>query len=168
MDGVRGLSNWRWIFIIEGILSILIGIAAYFLVVNFPKEANWLTAEERKYVLAKTNSDETHLEKITSADVIKFFKDIKNILGAIMYFCKSNNSQVKLSANTLSAIVVPIYGKRMISGSRSISNFRCSIRLLYTYDCEDARVLGCSNSTALRSSIRCSVRTLLGDSICLG
>lgn len=41
LDGHRGLANWRWIFIIEGIITIVIGIAAWFFVVDFPDQANF-------------------------------------------------------------------------------------------------------------------------------
>jgi MFS family permease len=93
MNGVRGLSNWRWIFILEGIITILIGIAAYFLVSDFPKEAKWLNSEEREFVLAKTHTDESHDVQIGMRDIKNFLKDIKNWLGAVIYF----------------SIVVPIY-----------------------------------------------------------
>jgi MFS family permease len=88
MDGDRGLANWRWIFILEGIITILVGITAYFLVSDFPREATWLTDDEKRVIFAKTKSDEAHTIVVTVADVVEFFKDIKNYLAAIMYFGK--------------------------------------------------------------------------------
>jgi len=88
MDGVRGLANWRWIFILEGIATIFIGFLAYFLVTDFPQEATWLTEDEKKFVLAKTKAYESRKISLTSSDVTSFFSDIKNYLGAIMYFSK--------------------------------------------------------------------------------
>ncbi|KAF2657498.1 putative allantoate permease [Lophiostoma macrostomum CBS 122681] len=86
MDGVRGLANWRWIFILEGIATVLIGCMAFFLVTDFPQEATWLTEEERKFVSARTKSHETEKLSLTFNDFISFFKDINHHLGAIMYF----------------------------------------------------------------------------------
>lgn len=94
MDGIRGLANWRWIFILEGTATILIGIASFFLLTDFPEEATWLTREEKDFIFEKTNGGETHTMPITLKDVVIFFKDVKNILGAIMYFCESVPSQV--------------------------------------------------------------------------
>lgn len=88
MDGVRGLADWRWIFILEGIATIFVGCMAFLLVTDFPQEAKWLTPEEKKFVLAKTKSYETERFSLGSTDLISFFSDIKNYLGAIMYFCK--------------------------------------------------------------------------------
>jgi ACS family 4-hydroxyphenylacetate permease-like MFS transporter len=47
MDGGLGLSGWRWLFLIEGVPSILLGIAAWFLLTERPAAASWLTERER-------------------------------------------------------------------------------------------------------------------------
>ena len=89
MDGMRGLSSWRWIFILEGILTIVVAIAAYFLVCDFPDQATWLTEREKRHVLQKTRTEhETGKYKVTRGDLGEFFKDPKNYLGALMYFCQ--------------------------------------------------------------------------------
>lgn len=88
MDGVCGLSNWRWIFILEGILTMLVALAAFLLISDFPAEATWLSEAEKQFVLDKTHSNETS-SRVTSRDLAVFFKDPKSFLGALMYFCKS-------------------------------------------------------------------------------
>ncbi|KAI1177947.1 putative allantoate permease [Nemania sp. FL0916] len=94
LDGVGGKSNWRWIFILEGIVTILVAVAAYFLVADFPSDAKWLSDTERSFVLSKCQKHEVGSEEgITRRDLALFFKDPKNILGAIMYF----------------SVVVPVY-----------------------------------------------------------
>ncbi|KAL8804913.1 MAG: hypothetical protein Q9223_005537 [Gallowayella weberi] len=86
MDGVRGMRSWRWIFILEGIATIVIGFAAYFLIADFPADAKWLTEEEREWVIMRTRSEERSKQSIDSKAVLHFFSDIKNILAGIMYF----------------------------------------------------------------------------------
>lgn len=88
MDGVGGYSDWRWLFILEGILTILIGVTAFFLVADFPEEAKWLTEDERNWVLTRTGRDQESPEKIVAKDILRFFSHAKNVLGAIMYFGK--------------------------------------------------------------------------------
>lgn len=85
MDNVRGLSNWRWIFILEGMITVIIGLSSFVLVTNFPLEAKWLSSAEKELVLAKSQSNETHTIPVKVADVLKFFKDIRNVLGGIMW-----------------------------------------------------------------------------------
>lgn len=89
MDGLRGMAAWQWIFCLEGIASILVGIAAYFFVTDFPKEASWLTPEEKAFLTEKTRSDESHVAPVTVKDVVHYLSDIRSHLGAIMYFSKS-------------------------------------------------------------------------------
>lgn len=91
MDGIGGQSNWRWIFILEGILSIVIAVAAFFTISDFPAQARWLTDREKQHVLRRTQTEETVAEgRITLQDVIQFFKQPMNYLGAIMYFGKQH------------------------------------------------------------------------------
>jgi len=40
MDGIAGYRGWRWIFIIEGVITCVLGIAGYFALVDFPGERN--------------------------------------------------------------------------------------------------------------------------------
>jgi MFS family permease len=51
MDGVGGLAGWRWIFILEGILTVIVAILAYFILFDFPETATFLTEEERAFVV---------------------------------------------------------------------------------------------------------------------
>ncbi|CAG8957430.1 hypothetical protein HYFRA_00011411 [Hymenoscyphus fraxineus] len=86
MDGIRGLHNWRWIFILEGAFTLLIGILSLFLVAEFPENATWLSDEERKFVIARAKCT-GQTDNITSRDIVVFFKDPNNILAGIMYLC---------------------------------------------------------------------------------
>ncbi|GAB0137837.1 hypothetical protein EsDP_00006090 [Epichloe bromicola] len=51
MDGTAGLEGWRWIFILEGIVTVLVALAAFFLIHDFPETAKFLTEEERAFVV---------------------------------------------------------------------------------------------------------------------
>jgi ACS family tartrate transporter-like MFS transporter len=43
-----GFAGWRWLFVVEGAPAILLGVAAFFLLTDWPREAAWLTAEQRQ------------------------------------------------------------------------------------------------------------------------
>jgi hypothetical protein len=45
------LTEDRWIFILEGILTVLVAIMAYFTLFDFPQTASFLTEEEKVFVL---------------------------------------------------------------------------------------------------------------------
>jgi ACS family tartrate transporter-like MFS transporter len=45
-----GLSGWRWLLILEGIPAFLCGVATLFYLTDRPKDAGWLTPEEREWI----------------------------------------------------------------------------------------------------------------------
>lgn len=51
MDGVGGLEGWRWIFILEGIVTVIVALASYYLLHDFPETASFLTKEEKDFVV---------------------------------------------------------------------------------------------------------------------
>ena len=48
MDGLRNLRAWRWLFIIEGAITVVVAFMAFFILPNFPRTTTWLTEEERQ------------------------------------------------------------------------------------------------------------------------
>ncbi len=51
MDGLAGLDGWRWIFILEGISTVIVGALCFFLLCDSPAlSARWLDAEEIRYL----------------------------------------------------------------------------------------------------------------------
>ncbi|ORX50221.1 MFS general substrate transporter [Hesseltinella vesiculosa] len=47
MEGVAGMRGWRWLFIIEGIITFVIGIGSYWVLPDYPQNTKWLTEDER-------------------------------------------------------------------------------------------------------------------------
>ncbi|KAL8932488.1 MAG: hypothetical protein Q9211_006284, partial [Gyalolechia sp. 1 TL-2023] len=57
MDGKKGLRAWRWLFIIEGAITIVIALVAYFILPNFPRTTSWLTENERQLAIWRLDED---------------------------------------------------------------------------------------------------------------
>ncbi|KAI8162580.1 putative transporter [Colletotrichum sp. SAR 10_70] len=51
MDGTGGLEGWRWIFILEGIVTVIVAVFAFWALHDFPETATFLTEEERAFVV---------------------------------------------------------------------------------------------------------------------
>ncbi|KAG7442850.1 MFS general substrate transporter [Guyanagaster necrorhizus] len=97
MDGVRGYGGWRWVFILEGLATALFGIAWFFLLPDFPEEAEFLSKEEREFVKKRLAADvgaSAHQEKATWRDNLAVLTDYKIIIGGFAYF----------------GLIVPAYG----------------------------------------------------------
>ncbi|KAI0090538.1 major facilitator superfamily domain-containing protein [Irpex rosettiformis] len=65
MDGIGGKRGWQWIFILEGLLTVVISVIAYWLVPTWSHKARWLTEDERTRLLARlaADSDAANKEK---------------------------------------------------------------------------------------------------------
>lgn len=50
MDGIGGYAGWRWIFILEGLLTFVYSILCFFMFPSFPNKASFLTEKERRFV----------------------------------------------------------------------------------------------------------------------
>ncbi|KAF5361251.1 hypothetical protein D9758_010304 [Tetrapyrgos nigripes] len=62
MDGIGGKSGWRWIYILEGIFSTLVGILGFYLVPNTPDDLKYLSARQKWLIVSRLQQDQpTHL-----------------------------------------------------------------------------------------------------------
>lgn len=57
MHGIAGLSGWKWLFIITGAPSVLLGLVVLLFLTDRPEHAKWLTESERSVLLAKMDED---------------------------------------------------------------------------------------------------------------
>jgi nitrate/nitrite transporter NarK len=85
-DGVSGWHGWQWLFVLEGIPTILIGIVVYLLLANKPEEARFLSPAEKKLVQHVMDADQKrgvpqHHGKLAAA-----FADPKTWILAFVYF----------------------------------------------------------------------------------
>ncbi|WP_024667007.1 MFS transporter [Pseudomonas syringae] len=51
MNGVSGLDGWQWMFLIEGLPTVLLGCLCYLLLANRPADAHWLSTDEKRLVI---------------------------------------------------------------------------------------------------------------------
>ncbi|KAH0426078.1 TNA1 is necessary for nicotinic acid import into the cell [Colletotrichum camelliae] len=80
MDGLGGLLAWRWLFIIEGSLTVLIACGAFFILPDFPANTKWLTEQERQMAMWRMEVDAAGEEDWTSSSEQPIFAGFKMIL----------------------------------------------------------------------------------------
>ncbi|KAF3034338.1 hypothetical protein E8E12_006148 [Didymella heteroderae] len=87
MDGIQGMSGWRWIMIIEGIPTVLLGIAIFFVMPNDPQSAYFLSDDEKRLMVVRHGrayGNTASAQEFDKQDVLKAFKDWK-----VWIFCAS-------------------------------------------------------------------------------
>ncbi|EMC93571.1 hypothetical protein BAUCODRAFT_125421 [Baudoinia panamericana UAMH 10762] len=61
LDGRSGLAGWRWMFLVQGLITIVLGCLTYFWIVDFPEHAHetryFLTTEEQELAVARIQED---------------------------------------------------------------------------------------------------------------
>ncbi len=57
--GLYGLKSWQWLFLLEGIPSILLGVAAFYYLKDRPADATWLSADEKALIAADLASEQS-------------------------------------------------------------------------------------------------------------
>lgn len=57
MDGIGGLRGWHWLFFIEGLPTILLGIICLFYLTDRPEQANWLNSQQREWLASTMNKE---------------------------------------------------------------------------------------------------------------
>jgi D-galactonate transporter len=87
MDGVNGWRGWQWLFLLEGLPSVVVGALVLILLDDGPQKAKWLTQEERDFVSRKVAEDNTSKGDLGGKhDFLGAFKDYRVWALAIVYF----------------------------------------------------------------------------------
>ena len=91
MRGVGGLNGWRWIFILEGLLTVVVSVIGYFFIHNYPATAKFLSDDERAYIHARleADNDATRNEAFTWANVTSALRDPKVWLYGLAFHTMS-------------------------------------------------------------------------------
>lgn len=61
-DGLMGWSGWQWMFLLEGLPAVVLGVIVILMLEDRIAQAKWLTEEERGLLMANVDQDEAHKE----------------------------------------------------------------------------------------------------------
>ncbi|UUZ62546.1 MFS transporter [Polaromonas sp. P1-6] len=86
LNGVNGWQGWQWVFLLEGIPSVIAGFVTWFYLTDKPGQASWLTQRERDLVHADLERDARALGH-REHSMLASLKDSKIWLMILIYFC---------------------------------------------------------------------------------
>ncbi len=88
MDGMSGWRGWQWLFLLEGIPSVIMGVLVFILLPNAPKDAKWLSPQERDLVQKRVDEDEAGKSELGQRhSFTDAFKDSRVWLLSLVYLC---------------------------------------------------------------------------------
>ncbi|GAA5882153.1 hypothetical protein JCM3774_002944 [Rhodotorula dairenensis] len=102
MSGVGGYAGWRWIFILEGLATFVVGVASFWAISDYPQDCKWLTKEEADWLIYKKAIDSGvhgETEVVSWTYVRQALTSWQTYLSVLYYF----------------GVVVPLYAISLIS-----------------------------------------------------
>jgi len=98
LDGRGGLAGWQWLFLAEGVPSIVLGVVVWFVLVDRPEDATWLTAPERDWLTTHMSAERERRVGVSEANTARaltsgivwwlaftYFLSIAGLLGPLFF-----------------------------------------------------------------------------------
>jgi MFS transporter, ACS family, tartrate transporter len=82
----RSLAGWRWLFILEGIPAVVVGIITYFYMTDRPVQAAWLPKDERDWLVKALQEELQAKNKIRNPTILEAFGDARILRLTLAYF----------------------------------------------------------------------------------
>jgi ACS family tartrate transporter-like MFS transporter len=105
-DQIAGLAGWQWLFLLEGIPSVLMGIVVLFYLTDQPGQAHWLTEAERSWLAQRMRQEEQHRHLRHGYTLGRSLADWRIWLLCLLYFT------VSMGANSFGAYLPQILKDR--------------------------------------------------------
>jgi MFS transporter, ACS family, tartrate transporter len=82
-----GLDGWQWLFILEALPSVLVGLCVLFYLTDFPRQARWLQPDEIAWLENVQATEKQNKERVEHLSLLQSLTDIRILLCALVYFC---------------------------------------------------------------------------------
>jgi MFS transporter, ACS family, tartrate transporter len=85
MDGILGLGGWQWIFILEALPTLILGVLAYVWLTDKPEHASWLTREQQAWLIAKLEGERQRTSRVQHMSIWKVLSNRYVLIMALVY-----------------------------------------------------------------------------------
>ncbi len=86
LDGMAGLAGWKWLFLLEGFPAVALGFVVLLVLPNRPRDARWLTPEQRTWVQGRLDADAATAGPSTVVNLGQVFASGRVWLLCLLYF----------------------------------------------------------------------------------
>jgi MFS transporter, ACS family, tartrate transporter len=106
----HALAGWRWLFILEGIPAVVVGIITYFYMTDRPMQAPWLRHDERDWLVKELQEEKQAKNRIRTPTIWEAFGDARTLRLTLAYF-------LALTGALGTIYWIPTFLKRLSGGS---------------------------------------------------
>lgn len=86
MDGVLGLHGWQWMFIVEAVPALLLGVVVFFYMTDKPEQARWLKEDERDWLVEEMKAEAAAKAGDAKHGGLSGLLNIRVLALALIYF----------------------------------------------------------------------------------
>jgi MFS family permease len=86
LDGWAGLAGWQWLFILEAVPAVVLGVVFWVFMTDWPAEAHWLAPDQREWLIARLASERSQRESIRHYSLKQALLDRRVLLLSLVYF----------------------------------------------------------------------------------
>jgi ACS family tartrate transporter-like MFS transporter len=86
MHGILGLAGWQWMFLIEAVPAVILGVVVLFYMTDRPEKAKWLADDERAWLVNEMNAERAAKSGTASHSIWHGLADPKVLALALVYF----------------------------------------------------------------------------------
>jgi D-galactonate transporter len=86
LDGVAGLHGWQWLFILEAVPAVVLGVVVFFYLTDSPAQAAWLPADERAWLVERLAAERRQREEQRNFSVREALLDGRVWMLSLIYF----------------------------------------------------------------------------------
>lgn len=86
LDQAWGLHGWQWVFLLESLPSLVLGVCVYFMLTDRPSQAHWLSPDERNWLVDRMRQEESAREQRHGADLLQALVSPRVWYLILLYF----------------------------------------------------------------------------------
>ena len=86
MEGLLGLHGWQWMFLIEAVPAVILGIAVLFYLTDLPEKATWLADDQRAWLVAEMEAERAGKQASARHNILSGLADPRVLALALIYF----------------------------------------------------------------------------------
>jgi ACS family tartrate transporter-like MFS transporter len=86
MDGTGGLAGWQWLFLLEAIPAVLMGLIVLFVLPNRPHDARWLSPAQKNWIQGRLDAEAAASGPAPAHNLAQIFSSSRVWLLCLLYF----------------------------------------------------------------------------------
>lgn len=86
MHGLMGFAGWQWMFVLEAVPAVILGVVVLFWLTDRPEKAKWLSEEERGWLISTLQREQAAKQGTAQHSVWKGLLDKRVLALSLVYF----------------------------------------------------------------------------------